>query len=85
MEVIPSLVVHPPRPPRSWSSALAPAAPGDIVVLQELSGGVWIDVTTRVLGPQGQATFPVVSGQAYRVALRATITHGRAVSAAVKA
>jgi hypothetical protein len=59
------------------------AAPGEVVILQELSGGAWINVTTRKLGPQGGAAFPVISGQTYRVALRPTLTHGRAVSTPV--
>jgi hypothetical protein len=85
VEVIPSIVVHLSTAATLMVRALAPAAPGDAAILQQLSGGVWVDVTTRALGPQGRATFPVVPGQAYRVALRATITHGRAVSAPVKA
>jgi hypothetical protein len=85
VEVIPSLVVHLSTATTLTVHALAPAAPGDVAVLQRLVGGTWIDVTTRYLGPQGGAAFPVVAGQTYRVVLPATITHGRAVSIAVKA
>lgn len=83
VQVIPSLVVRFSTATTLTVHALAPAAPGDVVVLQELSGGVWIDAASRTLGLQARATFPVVSGQTYRVALRATLTHGHAVSAAV--
>jgi hypothetical protein len=83
--VIPGIAVHVATATTLAVHALPPAAPGDIVVLQELSGGTWIDVTTRQLGPQGWASFPMVAGQTYRVTLRATFTHGRALSAPVTA
>jgi hypothetical protein len=54
-------------------------------VLQRLSGGTWTQVATRQLGPRNGATFPVVAGQTYRVLLRATVTHGRAISTPIKA
>jgi hypothetical protein len=85
VQVIPGLAVHLSTATTLMVHAAAPAGAGDAVTLQQLSGGTWVDVTTRVLGPQGRASFPVVSGQTYRVVLRATVTHGRAQSPPVTA
>jgi 5-hydroxyisourate hydrolase-like protein (transthyretin family) len=85
VQVIPGLAVHLSTPTTLMVHAGLPAGPGDAVTLQELSGGIWTDVATRVLGAQGRASFTVVAGQTYRVVLRATMTHGRAISVAVTA
>ena len=70
-------------------TARAPfAQAGDVVVLQELSGGVWQRVGERVLGRGHRAFFTVLvprSGQAeYRVVLPATAVHGPSVSGWVR-
>jgi hypothetical protein len=61
--------------------------PGDTVVLQKMSGGVWQNVGTRTLGTAHRAIFAVPpatsSGAGYRVVLRATGAHGAGVSAPV--
>ena len=58
--------------------------PGDVVVLQELSGGTWRSVATQTLGAGHRATFEVPAsaspGPYYRVVLQATGTHGPGVS-----
>jgi hypothetical protein len=62
--------------------------PGDTVVLQKESGGVWQDVATQSLGAAHQATFKVpvgtATGAAYRARLQATATHGAGVSRPVR-
>ena len=64
------------------------AQAGDVVVLQELSGGVWHRVGERVLGPGHLAVFRVVtplSGNVqYRVVLPATTAHGWSASRRVR-
>jgi hypothetical protein len=77
---------------RAGLDLLAARAPfaqaGDVVVLQELSGGVWQHVGERVLGPGHRAFFTVLvprSGQAeYRVVLPATAVHGPSASGWVR-
>jgi hypothetical protein len=84
-----SLVVLPALRP-GWAR-LTVAAPfaqaGDVVVLQELSGGVWHRVTVRPLGQDHLALFTVLrplSGEmAYRVVIPRTAAHGRSVSRTV--
>jgi hypothetical protein len=62
--------------------------PGDVVVLQELSGGAWQNVATQTLDAGHRATFEVPAsdspGQDYRVMLQATGTHGPGVSGPVR-
>ena len=64
------------------------ADPGDVVVLQERSGGVWYRVGEHVLGPDDRTFFsvliPVAGGGEYRVVLPRTIIHGRSVSGPVQ-
>jgi hypothetical protein len=64
------------------------AQAGDVVVLQERSGGTWYRVGERVLGQDHRAFFTVLvplSGQAeYRVVLPGTTVHGRSVSGWVR-
>jgi hypothetical protein len=63
------------------------ADPGDVVVLQERSGGIWYRVAAHVLGPDDGAFFSVpipATGEAvYRVVLPRTIAHGRSASGPV--
>jgi hypothetical protein len=66
-------------------TATAPfAQPGDVIVLQELSGRIWHRVGMRVLGPDHLASFtvriPLLADAAYRVVLPRTADHGRSVS-----
>jgi hypothetical protein len=73
---------------RDRLTVLAPFAhPGDVVVLQERSGGAWRRVAEHVLGPDDRAFFSVLipaAGHAeYRVVLPRTIAHGRSVSSPV--
>lgn len=59
-------------------------APGDTVVLEQLSGGTWQAVATQTLDSAHRAIFRVplsVTGMDYRVVLQATTLHGPAVSA----
>ena len=70
-------------------TARAPfAQAGDVVVLQERSGGTWYRVGERVLGQDHRAFFTVLvplSGPAeYRVVLPGTAVHGRSVSGWVR-
>jgi hypothetical protein len=70
-------------------TARAPFADtGDVVVLEELSGGVWYRVGERVLDQDHLASFSVLvprSGDVeYRVVLRRTAVHGAAVSGPVR-
>ena len=70
-------------------TAWAPfAEASDVVVLQELSGGVWRPVGLRVLGPDHLAFFtvrsPLLNEAAYRVVLLQTAVHGRSVSRLVR-
>jgi hypothetical protein len=70
-------------------TARAPYAdPGDAVVLQELSGGVWYRVGTRALGRDHLASFtvliPASAGVEYRVILPGTARHGSSVSGRVR-
>ena len=70
-------------------TARAPfAQAGDVVVLQERSGGTWYRIGERVLGQDHRAVFTVLvplSGQAeYRVVLPGTTVHGRSVSGWVR-
>jgi len=64
------------------------AQAGDVVVLQERSGGTWYRIGERVLGQDHRAVFTVLvplSGQAeYRVVLPGTTAHGRSVSGWVR-
>jgi hypothetical protein len=85
VQVVPALVLSVPGPGTLAVRAQAPAAPGDVVVLQLLSAGGWGEVTARALGSQDGAAFPVKAGQTYRVVLRATAIHARAVSALLTA
>jgi hypothetical protein len=84
-----SLVVVPAlRPGLARLTVGAPfAQAGDVVVLQELSGGVWHRVGVRRLGQDHLAFFTVLrplSGDvAYRVVIPRTATHGRSVSRTV--
>ena len=76
-------------PGRARLTVMAPLAdPGDVVVLQELSGGVWHRVAAHVLGPHRRALFsvliPAEGGAEYRVVLPRTIAHGRSVSSPVR-
>jgi hypothetical protein len=61
---------------------------GDLVVLEERSGGVWYRLGSHALDAERQASFAVlrpVSGDvAYRVVLRRTAAHGAAVSGPVR-
>jgi hypothetical protein len=73
------------RPGVDVLTARAPfAQAGDVVILQELSGGVWHGAGERVLGQDHLALFTVLaplSGQAeYRVVLPGTAVHGWSVS-----
>jgi hypothetical protein len=84
LEVSPGLL-----PGRDRLTVLALFAdPGDVVVLQERSGGVWHRVAAHVLGPDDRTFFSVLipaAGDAeYRVVLAKTITHGRSVSSPVQ-
>jgi hypothetical protein len=84
LDVTPGLL-----PGRDRLTVLAPFAdPGDVVVLQERSGGVWHRVAAHVLGPDDRAFFSVLipaAGDAeYRVVLPRTIAHGRSVSSPVQ-
>ena len=77
------------RPGLVTLTATAPfAQAGDVVVLQELSGGVWHRVGVRVLGPDHLASFtvriPLLAEAAYRVVLPRTADHGRSVSRTVR-
>jgi hypothetical protein len=70
-------------------TARAPFADtGDVVVLEELSDGVWHRVGQRVLGQNHLASFSVLvprsGGVEYRAVLRRTATHGAAVSGPVR-
>jgi len=60
---------------------------GDIVILQELSGGTWVPVSQQVLGADHRAYFTVPiprgTGQDFRVELPGTITHGSSASSQV--
>jgi len=62
--------------------------PGDAVVLQELSHGVWHGIGEHVLDRSHQASFtvriPRSGGREYRVVLRRTSSHGASVSARVR-
>jgi hypothetical protein len=62
--------------------------PGDVVVLQDLSGGAWQNVATQTLDARHLATFKVsVSasrGLDYRVVLQATSAHGPGVSGPIR-
>lgn len=64
------------------------AGPGDAVVLQELSAGVWYRIAERALGRDHLASFTVLipssGGTEYRVVLPATVWHARSVSARVR-
>lgn len=64
------------------------AQPGDVVVLQRLSGGIWYRVGLRVLGPDHLASFtvriPLLEEAAYRVVLPRTADHGRSASRPVR-
>jgi hypothetical protein len=84
LDVTPGLL-----PGRDRLTVLAPFAdPGDVVVLQERSGGAWHPVAAHVLGPDDRASFsvliPAASDAEYRVVLPRTITHGRSVSGPVQ-
>jgi hypothetical protein len=84
LELAPGLL-----PGRDTLTVTAPFAdPGDVVVLQELSGGVWHRVAARVLGPYRRAFFIVLipgsGGAEYRVVLPRTIAHGRSVSSQIR-
>jgi hypothetical protein len=83
LDVTPGLL-----PDRDRLTVLAPFAdPGDVVVLQERSGGVWHRVAAHVLGPDDRAFFsvliPAAGNAEYRVVLPRTIAHGRSVSSPV--
>lgn len=58
--------------------------PGDLVTLQQLSGGSWQTVATQALGAGHRAPFDLPAaafgGHYYRVALEATSAHGGGVS-----
>jgi hypothetical protein len=62
--------------------------PGDVVVLQELSGGAWRNVATQTLGAGHRAIFKVPAsaspGPYYRTVLAATGAHGPGVSGLVR-
>ena len=62
--------------------------PGDVVVLQELSGGAWRNVATQTLGAGHRAIFKVPAsaspGPYYRAVLAATGAHGPGVSGLVR-
>jgi hypothetical protein len=80
LDVTPGLL-----PGRDRLTVLAPFAdPGDVVVLQERSGGVWHRVAAHVLGPDDRTFFsvliPAAGNAEYRVVLPRTIAHGRSVS-----
>jgi hypothetical protein len=61
--------------------------PGDVVILQELSGGAWHSVATQTLGAGHRAAFEVPAsaspGPYYRAVLQATGTHGPGLSGPV--
>jgi len=61
--------------------------PGDVVTLQELSGGSWQIVAAKVLDATRRAAFHLqaaaAAGHSYRAVLQATSTHGTGVSAPV--
>jgi hypothetical protein len=83
LDVTPGLL-----PGRDRLTVLAPFAdPGDVVVLQERSGGVWHRVAAHGLGLDDRTFFSVLipaAGDAeYRVVLPRTIAHGRSVSSPV--
>jgi hypothetical protein len=59
--------------------------PGDAVTLQELSGGTWIDVASRVLDTGHQAIFTVSAGEEFRAMLDATGRHAAGISDEVSA
>jgi hypothetical protein len=90
--VIPPVTLDWTAGPRAGLDVLTARAPsaaaGDVIVLQERTGGVWHDVNRRVLGQDHQASFSVLvptSGRvAYRVVLPRTAAHGRSVSAPVR-
>jgi hypothetical protein len=76
-------------PGRDRLTVLAPFAdPGDVVDLQERSGGIWHPVAAHVLGPDDRAVFsmliPTAGDAEYRVVLPRTIAHGRSVSGPVQ-
>jgi hypothetical protein len=84
LDVAPGLL-----PGRDRLTVLAPFAdPGDVVVLQERSGGVWYRIAAHVLGPDDRAFFsvliPATGDAVYRVVLPRTIAHGRSVSVPVQ-
>ena len=61
---------------------------GDVVVLEELSGGAWRSVASAPLDASHRAFFYLSrsssAGHYYRVLLSATTTHGASVSASVR-
>ncbi len=61
---------------------------GDVVVLQELSGGAWDAVARGTLNAAHRASFDLpaatAAGHYYRVLLEATSSHGASVSAPVR-
>jgi hypothetical protein len=70
-------------------TAWAPfAQAGDVVVLQERSGGRWARVGERALGRDRTASFrvlvPLTGDVEYRVVMPRTAAHGRAVSGPVR-
>jgi hypothetical protein len=84
LDVAPGLL-----PGRDRLTVLAPFAdPGDVVVLQERSGGSWHPVAAHALGSDDRAFFsvliPAAGNVEYRAVLARTITHGRSVSSPVQ-
>jgi hypothetical protein len=90
--VIPPVSLHltaGQKPGTDLLTAVIPFAdPGDPVVLQELSGGIWRSVGEHLLGRGHQASFtvriPKSGSLEYRVVLPQTSHHGRSRSSRVR-
>jgi hypothetical protein len=57
--------------------------PGDAMMLQELSGGVWTTVASQALDAGHQAAFAVRAAKEFRALLKATGRHAAGVSDAI--
>jgi hypothetical protein len=90
--VIPPVDLHLAAGPAAGTDTLTAAAAfadaGDVVVLQELSGGKWHRVGERELGRDLLASFtvkvPASGGHVYRVVLPPTISHSWSASGQVR-